>query len=131
MNEPPPVAIAVAVVEHEGRFLIGLRPPGAALAGYWEFPGGKVLPHETAAEAAARECAEETGVVVNVVREMLVTEHAYPHGHLRLHFFDCGVVSEPAFLPSRFEWVTRDELAKREFPPANADLLAMIAAGGA
>ena len=55
---PEPVEIAIAVVEHEGRFLIGLRPPGAPLAGLWEFAGGKLEPGETPQMAAARECLE-------------------------------------------------------------------------
>jgi mutator protein MutT len=56
------VEIAVAVVEHQGRFLIGKRPDDAALGGYWEFPGGKVEQGESPADAAIRECLEETGV---------------------------------------------------------------------
>ena len=56
-------SIAVAVVEHEGRVLIGQRPPGTALAGYWEFPGGKIGAGERAEEAARRECLEETGLI--------------------------------------------------------------------
>ncbi len=52
--------IAIAVVEHDGNFLIGLRPSGAVLGGLWEFPGGKVEPDETPEAAAARECLEET-----------------------------------------------------------------------
>ena len=49
---PEPTEIAVAVVEHAGRYLIGLRPAGEALAGYWEFPGGKVPQGELPGEAA-------------------------------------------------------------------------------
>ena len=45
--------IAVAVVEHAGCYLIGLRPPGVPLAGLWEFPGGKTQPGGNARRRSA------------------------------------------------------------------------------
>src|SRR4029079_19393384 len=57
-----PTPIAIAIVEHSGSFLVGRRPEGAALAGLWEFPGGKIEPGETAEEAAGREWLVETGL---------------------------------------------------------------------
>ena len=84
------IEIAVAIVEHQGCFLIGKRPDSDALGGYWEFPGVKVEQRETPAEAARRECLEETGVAVRVVDEYLVVDHEYAHGALRIHFFACA-----------------------------------------
>ncbi len=66
----PRVEIAIAVVERDGQFLIGLRPEGESLAGYWEFPGGKLDPGEQAADAARRECLEETGLEVRIVGDV-------------------------------------------------------------
>ncbi len=122
-----PVEIAIAVVEREGAFLIGLRPLGAPLAGLWEFPGGKVKLGESAADAAVRECQEETGLAVRVLHAYPVIEHRYEHGHLRLRFFACALVDDaPATVDSRFRWVPREELAGYEFPPANRELLAWL-----
>lgn len=81
--------IAVAVVRHGGDYLVGRRPEGVPLAGYWEFPGGKVEPRETAEAAAVRECREETGLDVQVVGEFPPVDFAYSHGTLRLRFFSC------------------------------------------
>ena len=58
MSSDSPVQIALAVVRHDDSVLIGQRPAGVPLAGYWEFPGGKILDDETPQEAAARECRE-------------------------------------------------------------------------
>ena len=134
MSAPTP--IAVAVVEHAGRFLIGRRPQGVPLAGYWEFPGGKVRDGETPAEAARRECFEETGLAVSVGGEYSQVVQRYDHDRLRLHFFACrpdgpsipsshGVPSAP----EGYRWVTAVELKSYRFPPANEALVALLSAG--
>jgi 8-oxo-dGTP diphosphatase len=122
-----PTAIAIAVVEHEGRFLIGLRPPGVALAGLWEFPGGKIEPGETPQAAAVRECREETGLIVEPVFQYPIQCHDYEHDSVELHFIACSPVAK-AELPPRepFRWVERAELAKREFPAGNRKLLELL-----
>lgn len=81
--------IAVAVVRHGADYLVGRRPDGVPLAGFWEFPGGKVEPLESAEAAAVRECREETGLDVHVVGEFPPVDFAYSHGTLRLRFFAC------------------------------------------
>ena len=121
--------IAVAVVEREGRYLIGLRPAGAELAGYWEFPGGKVRAGESPADAARRECREETGLAVRVIGNYATVEHDYPHGRLRLHFFACipvGSGGPSQETPERFRWVTAAELGGYRFPPANEVVLRLL-----
>ncbi len=125
--------IAVAVVEHQGRYLIGLRPAGVALAGLWEFPGGKLEPGETPETAAERECWEETGLHVQAGAAYPSIEHEYAHGRLRLHFIACAVAdtTSPASqwwpaVPERFRWVSAEELGEYEFPAANAGLLEVL-----
>lgn len=101
--------IAVAVIEWRDRVLVGLRPEGVPLAGYFEFPGGKLAAGETPAEAAEREAREETGLAVEVLGAWATVEHHYDHGPLRLHFLRCvpkppeqssSTPSAPAGLPS-------------------------------
>lgn len=117
--------IAVAVVQHEGRYLIGLRPPEVPLGGLWEFPGGKVQTGETAQQAAARECREETGLVVVIGEAFPDVLHTYDHGQLRLHFFLCRLLdaSKEDPTPERFRWVSGEKLVDYEFPAANAELI--------
>ena len=120
--------IAIAVVEEAGRVLIGRRPAGVPLAGLWEFPGGKVLTGETCAEAAARECLEETGVEVIVGMSHQTVRHDYEHGGVELHFLACRPKdSRPARHP--FVWVPRMDLDKYEFPAANAAIVALLRSG--
>src|SRR3546814_7977167 len=53
------VVVAAALIDRDGRLLVQQRPPGLAMAGLWEFPGGKLEPGETPEQALIRELAEE------------------------------------------------------------------------
>jgi 8-oxo-dGTP diphosphatase len=115
--------IAVAVVEHAGRFLVGRRPAGVVLAGYWEFPGGKVCERESAEEAARRECLEETGVAVEVLHAYPSQLHQYDHGRVHLQFFACRPIDPHAEPRAPFRWVRREDLPLYRFPAGNQRLL--------
>ncbi|SEG98921.1 8-oxo-dGTP diphosphatase [Nonomuraea solani] len=60
------VVVAAVIVDQEGRVLAAQRAQPPALAGGWEFPGGKVDPGESEAVALVRECREELGVEIEV-----------------------------------------------------------------
>ncbi len=122
--------IVIAVVEDEGRYLIGLRPEGAPLAGLWEFPGGKIEEGETPREAAARECREETGLEIQVGKEYPQVDYRYDHGDVRLYFFAC-TISRSLPPSSRepkppFRWVEAEALRDLEFPAANQELIRIL-----
>jgi 8-oxo-dGTP diphosphatase len=122
-----PTPIAIAVVEHEGRFLIGQRPEGVPLAGLWEFPGGKIEPGETPEAAAVRECLEETGLQVQPLFRYPVHTEQYDHGGVELHFIACRPLNEQAGCPkSPFRWVAQSELKQYEFPSGNRGLLKLL-----
>lgn len=128
MNTQAPTLIAVAVVRRGDCVLIGPRPEGVPLAGYWEFPGGKILSQETPADAATRECFEETGLRIRVSNTAAVVEHRYDHGTLRIHFLDALPV-EPQVAPlSPFRWIPITELDEYDFPPANDTVLETLKA---
>ena len=78
---------AAVVVRGDGQVLLAQRPPGKAYAGYWEFPGGKLEPGETPAQALARELHEELGLTVRRAAPWLVQQFVYPHAHVELNFF--------------------------------------------
>jgi 8-oxo-dGTP diphosphatase len=120
--------IAIAVVEHAGQLLIGQRPPGVALAGLWEFPGGKIEPDETPEAAAVRECLEETGLAVEPLFRYPEHMQQYDHDLVRLYFIACrladGRPSEPR---EPFCWAALATLGNYEFPVGNAELLKQLA----
>ena len=61
----PLIVVAAALVDGDGRVLLQRRPPGRAMAGLWEFPGGKLEAGETPEAALARELEEELGIAVS------------------------------------------------------------------
>jgi 8-oxo-dGTP diphosphatase len=81
------VDVAAAVIERpDGSFLLAQRPLGKIYEGYWEFPGGKVEPGESIAEALARELREELGIEVELSYPWITRTYAYPHATVKLHF---------------------------------------------
>ena len=82
------VEVSAAVIERpDGTFLMASRPEGKAYAGWWEFPGGKVEPGETAHEALVRELKEELGITATQAWPWLNRAFVYPHAHVMLRFF--------------------------------------------
>ena len=119
--------IAIAVVLHNGRFLIGQRPAGVPLAGLWEFPGGKIQPGETPEQAAVRECLEETDLAVTALSRYPEHVQQYDHGQVHLYFIACQPSeSIPAAPKPPFRWVRREELAGYSFPAGNRDILRLL-----
>lgn len=124
-----PTVVAIAIVRQENQFLVGVRPPGTHLAGFAEFPGGKVNEGETPAAAAARECREESGLDVEPLTELFSTTHQYDHGCLEIHFLECRPLNFQQLPSSPFRWVNKQELATLRFPAANAPLTKILLAG--
>lgn len=119
--------VVAAVIEDGGRFLVTRRPAGVHLAGLWEFPGGKIDPSESHADALRRELREELGVDAEVGDLMLSTQHTYPEKTVALHFYRCSVAGEPRpLLKQEMRWVGRDEMRTLAFPAADATLIALL-----
>ncbi len=99
--------VAGLVFDASGRVLIAQRPAGKALAGRWEFPGGKVAADETAHSAIVRELREETGIEVGDAERLMYYAAVYPG---RTIWLDVWVIKdwsgEPQGLDAQaLEWV--------------------------
>ena len=83
--------VAGALVDKAGRVLLAQRPAGKNLAGFWEFPGGKIEQGETPREALARELFEELGIAVapETMIPCSFVSYDYPAFHLVMPLFVC------------------------------------------
>ena len=120
------VEVAAGVLLREdGCYLIGQRAPDTVYAGYWEFPGGKVEPGESPAQALIRELDEELGIRVTRLRPWLCREHLYEHAHVRLHFHEVaaweGELADRVH--SALAWVRPEGPARAPMLPANGPIL--------
>lgn len=117
--------IGIAIVEHNGRYLVGTRGPDGPLPEFAEFPGGKSHADETPAGTAIRECFEETGLRVDIIEPLLEREFDYPHGRVDLRFFLCRPApgSDTTQLRGSFRWVDADALVRLQFPEANGPIV--------
>lgn len=104
------------------RVLIAERPAGKHMAGRWEFPGGKVAPGETEANALVRELREELGVAVTASRPFMRLSHEYEDRivELSLWLVD-SFTGEPVGLDSqRLKWVPAAALGDEDILEADA-----------
>jgi len=128
------VEVAVGVVHRRGpatglpEVLISRRAKDGVLGGYWEFPGGKLEPGESAEACVVRELREELGVDVRPTSKMTPIEHTYAHAHVLLRPFICEHVGgEPQALEvDDWVWAEIGSLDRYDFPPANAALLEQV-----
>ncbi len=116
---------AGVLLQEDGCYLLGQRAPDTVYAGYWEFPGGKVEPGETPAQALCRELEEELGIRVTQLRPWLRREHLYEHAHVRLHFFEVVAWEGEldAKVHSALAWVPPEGPTRAPMLPANGPIL--------
>ncbi|MBT2484278.1 MULTISPECIES: (deoxy)nucleoside triphosphate pyrophosphohydrolase [unclassified Microbacterium] len=84
MNRERVVEVVAAVIEHDGRVLACRRRPKKAAGGKWEFPGGKIEPHETPESALVREIQEELSIGIEVVSRLRTDETQVGDSVIRL-----------------------------------------------
>jgi len=121
---------AVALVDADGRVLIARRPEGKAMAGLWEFPGGKVQAGETPERALVRELKEELGIDVgeSCLGAFTFASHAYADFHLLMPLFACrrwqGIVTPRE--GQTLAWVRARDLTQYPMPPADIPLIPIL-----
>lgn len=124
--------VAAALVDRDGRVLVQQRPEGTAMAGLWEFPGGKIEPGETPEAALIRELDEELGIVVDHACLAPACFASEPLGdrHLLLLVYALrkwqGVpVAQHA---TALRWMRPVELYGLDMPPADRPLIGLLEA---
>jgi mutator protein MutT len=121
---PERIVVVAAVIEQNGRFLVARRLDGTHLAGYWEFPGGKVHQGETLEGALRREISEELNTGIANARKIFHTAHSYHERIVELHFYRAELTGEAQpVLGQELRWIGRGDFRALDFPPADSELI--------
>ena len=121
---------ACALVDADGRVLIAQRPEGKAMAGLWEFPGGKIEVGERPEQTLIRELKEELGIDVSeaCLAPLTFASHRYPDFHLLMPLYVCrrweGVATPQE--GQKLAWVRPNRLKEYPMPPADIPLISHL-----
>ena len=115
--------VLAAVIERNGDYLVGQRPPQKRHGGLWEFPGGKVEAGETHFDAARREIAEELGVgVLSVGLPLFSIPDA--GSKFLIEFIPTTIEGSPKCLEhTDVKWVSLPDLASLELAPSDREFV--------
>ncbi|AGF72176.1 (deoxy)nucleoside triphosphate pyrophosphohydrolase [Corynebacterium halotolerans] len=122
------INVTGAVLTDGDKVLAARRGAGKALAGFWEFPGGKIEAGETPEESLARELEEELLCQATVGEYVTTTEHEYDFGIVILSTYFCTLLEGEPQLTEHEEirWVPANELKNLEWAPADIPAVELI-----
>ena len=126
-RKPVVFVAAAALVDPDGRVLIAQRPEGKAMAGLWEFPGGKVDDGETPEYALMRELKEELDIDTRpcCFSPVAFASHGYEDFHLLMPLFVCRVWKGTVRgrEGQAFKWILPADLYDHPMPDADMPLI--------
>ncbi|MCI3880164.1 NUDIX domain-containing protein [Acinetobacter higginsii] len=118
------VDVAIAILLHKTKVLVGWRQANQHQGNKHEFPGGKVEPGESPEQACRREIYEEVGIGLKEWHAFDVIRHEYEDIIVNLHLFHAYVPDELLNLIHQpWAWYNRDQLIDLNFPKANTVIL--------
>ncbi len=118
------IEVVAAVIHHEGRIFATQRGYGE-WKDWWEFPGGKMEPGESAEEALKREIQEELATDIGVDNLIETIDWDYPTFHLTMHCYWCHVESGSLTLKEHeaARWLTKEQLDSVNWLPADKQIV--------
>ncbi|ODT82289.1 MAG: NTP pyrophosphohydrolase [Pelagibacterium sp. SCN 64-44] len=129
-EKPILLVVACALVDTDRRVLIAQRPEGKAMAGLWEFPGGKLEPGETPEAALIRELREELAIETKeaCLAPLSFASHSYDSVHLLMPLYVCRKWhgTPRAIEHAALKWVRPQALRDYPMPPADEPLIAAL-----
>ena len=128
MKNQPLVRVVAAVLEESGMVLIAKRREGDALAGKWEFPGGKIEQGETPEIALERELREELGIETVIGELVCTSTYIYEHMSVELAAYVARWISGDIvpLVHDEIRWVAPAVLSSYDFPEANVPVIHAI-----
>jgi 8-oxo-dGTP diphosphatase len=127
-NSPRTKVVAGILQNELGRILIADRTRSHSMQDYWEFPGGKINPGESADDALRRELVEELGIEIGPLRHLLHIEHDYPDLSVAIDFYLVAVWegTPDGREGQQLKWVDKATLHLQNLLPADAPLVEIL-----
>jgi len=120
--------VVCGIIYKEDRIFIARKKKGKALAGFWEFPGGKIEKNESHEEALERELNEELGMIVSIKDYLGSNHHEYSSKKIKLIAYNCLFIDATLNLidHDEFKWVIPSDLINYQIAPADIPLINLI-----
>ena len=121
--------VTAAIIERDGRYLLARRAPGQNLAGYWEFPGGKIEANETPEDCLIRELREELHLETRVLEHFCNSVYHYEKGAINLMAYRTEILDGEIQLTVHDEvgWFLPPEMLKLNLAPADIPVAERLA----
>jgi 8-oxo-dGTP diphosphatase len=116
--------VSAGLFIEDGKILIAKRAEGQNLAGFWEFPGGKLEAGESILQCLEREIREEFGVACRARRVVCETTYEYERGAIKLVGIAADLVERNLALSvhDEYRWVDLADLGSYRLAPADVAL---------
>ncbi len=126
----PMLEVVAGIIWKDGRYLAVERPEGSRMAGWWEFPGGKIEQGESRDQALVRELEEELGIRCREFEFWRDIVHEYETFSVHLHFFHITDFTEKLtpMEGQRMEWVRPGQPGSLKFLPADVAIVEALKA---
>ncbi len=123
------INVVCGIIFKENKVFICRRKNNKSLAGYWEFPGGKVELNENLKMGLLRELKEELEMEVTIEDHYLSTTHNYSDFTIKLIAYKCFIVGNHFVLNDhdQFQWVNIEELSNYKLAPADVPIANSLA----
>jgi len=119
------IDVVAGIVQNGDKILLARRRPGSHLAGYWEFPGGKIEQGESHQQSLERELNEEFSIRTQTGAFIAESLYDYGHRRIRLHGYLSTYIGGEFTLEShdQVRWVRLEEIEYFDLAPADIPIL--------
>lgn len=115
------IKVVAAAIRKDGKYFCAQRPEGKSLAGFWEFPGGKLEENESPEEALIREIQEEFASEIKIINYVNEASYEYDFGTVVMKTFEAELISGklPLLEHQDSKWLSPSELQQLNWAPVD------------